>query len=151
MKRHTTLPAALIVVLLLTGCSADDAARSQLAKTAGDAASAARSAGLTIGLQLGDRLVPGFTDTSLGDAADNLADQAKSLTTLTANGGIQAERDSILATVRSAQDAVSQAQDSTAAGKDRPATLDPLRRQLDHLAQTLDAQSKRLEQQGEQR
>src|SRR6478735_6614276 len=133
MAHRSGAPAALVALcaLLLTGCSADAAARGQLSQSAGDAASAARSAALVLGLNEGGRLIPGVEDTGLSDAANTLAQQATSVATLTALGGIAEERDRILADVRDAQDAVGDAQDAAAAGQDGGTALDDVRLRLD--------------------
>lgn len=139
------LLAAALGGTALTGCSADDSARSSLSQSAGTAASTARSAGLVLGLQLNDRLLPSVLDTGLTAAADTLAGEARSVSTMTAIGGIGARRDRILADIRAAQDAVASAQKAVAAGRDSGAVLDRRRRELDSLARQLDAASKRLE------
>jgi len=137
--------AALALVGALSGCSADDAARGSLSQSAGTAASAARSAGLALGLEEDDRLLATVLDTGLSDSADRLAQEAQSVATMTAIGGIGARRDSVLGDIRAAQDAVASAQRAIAAGRDSTAVLDRQRRELDRLAGELDASSKRLE------
>lgn len=142
------LPVVVVGALLLTGCSADSLSRGQLAEAAGDAASAARSAGLVLGLAQNDRPLPTVSDTGLDDAGKALAGQAATVSALTANGGIGEDRDRILVEIRAAQDAVLSAQDALAAGRDRLGEIDAARTNLDRLAHRLDAASKRLEKQG---
>jgi hypothetical protein len=136
---------ALIVIGALSGCSADSAARGSLSQSAGTAASAARSAGLALGLDEDDHLLPTVLDTGLSDSADRLGQEAQAVATMTAIGGIGARRDSVLADIRAAQDAVASAQRAVAAGRDSGHVLDRQRRELDRLAKDLDAASKRLE------
>lgn len=147
MKRYLFPTAALAGMLLLSGCSADSMARSQLSQAAGDAASSSRSAGLVLGLEQDDRLIPGTLNTRLSGSGETLAQQATTLTGLTATGGIGAERDRILKRVRAAQDAVQTALDRESAGTLTGAALDDLRTRLDALAQQLAADAKRLEKQ----
>lgn len=134
-----------VLVAALAGCSTDDSARSALSQSAGAAASSARAAGLVLGLNETDRMLPTVMDTGLTDAADRLATEAKSVATMTAVGGIGASRDRVLADIRAAQDQVASAQRAAATGRDSGRALDPQRRALDLLAQQLDAASKRLE------
>jgi hypothetical protein len=129
----------------LAGCSADDAARGSLSQSAGTAAATARSAGLVLGLDQNGRLLSTVMDTGLTDAADRLAQEAQTVTTMTAIGGIGARRDTVLTDIRRAQDAVTSAQRAMAEGKDAGDALDRQRRELDRLAQELDRISKRLE------
>lgn len=142
------LTAALAVALALTGCSGDSAARGQLSQSAGTAASVTRSAALVLGLQEGDRLIPGVEDSGLSSAAQTLAGEATSVATLTAIGGIGEQRDRILSDVRDAQDALAEAQRAAAEGHDGAADLDRLRLRLDRIAEELDAAAKRLESAG---
>lgn len=145
---HRTLTAAAVGAVLvgaLTGCSADDSARSALSQSAGTAASSARAAGLVLGLNEVDRMLPTVMDSGLTDAADRLATEAQSVATMTAIGGIGASRDRILADIRAAQDQVASAQRAAASGHDSGGALDRQRRALDRLAEQLDAASKRLE------
>jgi hypothetical protein len=134
-----------LLVGALAGCSADDSARGALSQSAGTAASTARAAGLVLGLNQADHLLPTVMDTGLTDAADRLAAEAQSVATMTAIGGIGASRDRILADIRAAQDQVASAQRAAAAGHDSGDALNSQRRALDRLAQQLDAASKRLE------
>ncbi|MFP3467011.1 hypothetical protein [Leifsonia sp. SIMBA_070] len=129
----------------LTGCSADDAARGSLSQSAGTAAASARSAGLVLGLQQNGRMLGTVLDTGLSASSDNLAQEAQSVSSMTALGGIGRSRDRVLGDIRAAEDAVSSAQRAVAAGHDGRAALEPQRRRLDALAQRLDAASKRLE------
>lgn len=145
MKRYWVPAAVLAGALLLSGCSADAMARSQLSQAAGDAASSSRSAGLVLGLEQNDRLIPGTLDTGLSSSGETLAAQATTLAALTATGGIGADRDRILERVRAAQDAVQAALDRESAGTLSGAALDGLRTRLDTLAQQLAADAKRLE------
>ncbi|WP_285114975.1 hypothetical protein [Leifsonia sp. fls2-241-R2A-40a] len=145
---HRQLAGAALVLLVaggLSACSADDSARSSLSQSAGTAASAARAAGLVLGLQEADHILPTVMDTGLSDAADRLSQEAMSVSTMTAQGGIGVSRDRVLTDIRAAQDAVASAQRASAAGHDSGKALDPQRRRLDRLAQQLDAASKRLE------
>jgi hypothetical protein len=142
------LAAVVVAALALTGCSADSAVRGQLAQSAGDASSAVRSAALVLGLNEDDRLIPGVEETGLADAAKTLAEQASSVATVTANGGIAEQRDSILLRIREAQDALTDAQDAAARGDDAGAALDGIRERLDRLAQRLADASTRLEHAG---
>ena len=139
------LLAGAVAGAALTGCSADDTARSSLSQSAGTAAATARSAGLVLGLDQDDRLLGTVLDTGLTDSADTLAQEAQTVSTLTALGGIGRTRDEVLSDIRSAQDAVGAAQRAVAAGSGTGAVLDRQRRQLDRLAKQLDATSKRLE------
>jgi hypothetical protein len=145
-RRVAATAVGVLLVGALAGCSADDAARGALSQSAGTAASAARAAGLVLGLNETDRLLPSVMDTGLTDAADRLASEAKSVATMTALGGIGASRDRILADIRAAQDQVASAQRASAAGHDKGRALNGQRRALDRLAQKLDGVSKRLEQ-----
>ncbi|MGH1526593.1 hypothetical protein ACRAWC_22330 [Leifsonia sp. L25] len=129
----------------LAGCSADSNARSSLSQSAGSASATARSAGLVLGLNENDRLLPTVMDTGLTDSATNLAQEASTVATMTAIGGIGAQRDSVLADIRAAQDAVASAQKASAAGHDSGKALERQRQELDRLAKKLDATSKRLE------
>jgi len=138
-------PAALLMVGALAGCSPDDSARGSLSQSAGTAASAARAAGLVLGLHEQDQVLSTVEDTGLTDVADRLAQEAQTVSTMTAIGGIGARRDSVLADIRAAQDVVTAAQRAEASGKDSPATVDRQRRELDRLAQELQAASQRLE------
>jgi hypothetical protein len=144
----TALAAALTVTLALTGCSGDAAARGQLSQSAGTAASITRSAALVLGLQEGDRLIPGVEDSGLSSAAQTLAGEATSVATLTAIGGIGEQRDRVLSDIREAQDALAEAQRAAAEGHDGRADLDRIRLHLDRLAEELDAAAKRLESAG---
>ena len=133
------------LVGVLAGCSSDAAARGSLSQSAGTAAATARSAGLVLGLNGNDRLLPTVLDTGLTDAADTLGQEAQSVATMTALGGIGASRDRVLADIRAAQDAVASAQRAVATGRDSGGALDRQRLRLDKLAKELDATSKRLE------
>ncbi|MDN4613283.1 hypothetical protein P5G50_02355 [Leifsonia sp. F6_8S_P_1B] len=139
---------ALTVALALTGCSGDSAARGQLSQSAGSAASATRSAALVLGLQEGDRLIPGVEDTGLSSAAQTLATEAGSVAIMSAIGGIGEQRDQILSDVRDAQDTLARAQRVATEGQDDHAGLDELRTRLDRLAEQLDAAAKKLESAG---
>lgn len=138
------LLAGAVLTGALAGCSADGDARSSLSQSAGTAASSARSAGLVLGLNEKDRVLGTVMGTGLTDAATSLAQEAQSVATLTALGGIGRSRDHLLAEIRAAQDAVASAQRASAAGRDSGDALDPQRRRLERLAQQLDAASKRL-------
>lgn len=138
---------ALLLVGALAGCSSDAAARGSLSQSAGTASSAARSAGLVLGLNENDAILSTVMDTGLTDAADQLAQEATSVASMTAIGGIGTQRDRVLADIRAAQDAVSSAQKASSTGKDSGRALDRQRRELDALAKKLDATSKRLEKQ----
>jgi hypothetical protein len=144
--RHIATGAvALLVAGVLVGCSADDSARGSLSQSAGTAASAARAAGLVLGLHEQDQILSTVQDTGLTDVADRLAQEAQTVSTMTAIGGIGARRDSVLADIRAAQDVVTAAQRAQASGTDSAATVDRQRRELDRLAQELQAASRRLE------
>lgn len=136
---------AALLAGTLAGCSSDDAARGTLSQSAGTAGATARSAGLVLGLNEQDRMLGTVVDTGLSDAADRLAQEAQTVATMTALGGIGASRDRVLYDIRAAQDAVASAQRAVAAGRDSGEALDRQRRELDRLAQQLDAASKRLE------
>ena len=144
-QRGAAVLLAGVLAAVLTGCSADDAARGSLSQSAGTAAASARSAGLVLGLQENDRIVATVLDTGLSDAADSLAQEAQSVATMTALGGIGSRRDSVLKDIRAAQDAVASAQRAVAAGRESGLALDRQRRELDRLGSELDAASKRLE------
>lgn len=148
LTRPLAATVALAAALALAGCSADSAARGQLSQSAGAAASATRSAALVLGLQEGDRLIPGVEESGLSAAAQTLASEAGSIATLSAIGGIGEQRDRILSDVREAQDALAEAQRAAARGQDDSAGLDGLRTRLDRLAEELDAASTQLESAG---
>ncbi|MFF9564540.1 hypothetical protein ACF1AJ_14435 [Leifsonia sp. NPDC014704] len=144
--RHVATGAvALLMAGVLTGCSADDSARSSLSQSAGTAASAARAGGLVLGLHEQDLLLSTVQDTGLTDVAERLAQEAQTVSTMTAIGGIGARRDSVLADIRAAQDVVTAAQRAEASGTDSAATVDRQRRELDRLARDLQAASQRLD------
>lgn len=136
---------AVCVAILLTGCSADDAARGQLAQTAKTAASSTRSAALAVGQHESDRITGPVLDTGLSDAGDKLSSSSANLTSITAVGGIAAERDRILAEVRSAQDLVKDVQGELSAGQGDGKALDDQRRRLDATAERLQKAAASLE------
>jgi hypothetical protein len=138
---------ALLLAAALAGCSADANARESLSQSATTAASASRAAGLLLGQNENDQVLPTVLDTGLSDAADRLAAQAQNVVTLTAIGGIGASRARVLSDIRAAQDAVASAQKASAAGHDSGRALERQRQELDRVAQQLAASSKRLEQQ----
>jgi hypothetical protein len=145
MRKHRTAAvAAAVLLFVLTGCSADDAARSQLSQTAKETASASRSAALALGQHEKDRITQPVLDTALGDIAQKLGQGAASLSQVTAAGGIAMERDHILAVVRSAQDTLMSAQAALAVGKGDGDSLDAQRAALDAAAKALQSASKKV-------
>jgi hypothetical protein len=139
MKARVCGLAVLVAAsLTLTGCSADDVARGQLAQTAGTSASVTRSAALAIGLRENDNITSAVLDTALADVAQKLGEGEASLASLAATGGIAAQRDRIIAEVRSAGNTVHRVQASLAAGRGDGDALDAQRIRLGRVAARLE-------------
>jgi len=127
----------MLAVLMLSGCSADDAARSQLSQTAKETGSASRSAALALGQHEKDRITEPVLDTALSDISEKLGQGAASLTSVTALGGIARQRDSILTAVRRAQDILLSVQADLSEGRGEGRSLDPERLRLESIAREL--------------
>ncbi|MDQ1582339.1 MAG: hypothetical protein QOF36_393 [Microbacteriaceae bacterium] len=97
-----------------------------------------RSAALAIGLRENDNITSAVLDTALADVAQKLGEGEASLASLAATGGIAAQRDRIIAEVRSAGNTVHRVQASLAAGRGDGDALDAQRIRLGRVAARLE-------------
>jgi hypothetical protein len=104
--------AAVVLSLLLSGCSDQATAASSLATTSSNAAAAAQTASLSLRLRQSGRLIPGVSSTALGDALLNLQKADSTLTGSQEPRGVKTLSAQALALVRQAEDVTQKAQDA---------------------------------------
>ena len=127
---------AVVLSVLLSGCSDQATAASSLATTSSNAAAAAQTASLSLGLANRGRLIPGVSSTALGDALLNLQKADSTLTGSQEPRGVRTLSAQALALVRQAEDVTQKAQDALASA-DGSSAIGSLAERLHRIALSL--------------